>query len=234
MIAEYRRKLGFTAVLISHDIPDVYFISDRIILIWAGKIAFQGSYRELTGFSHPMINEFLESIEGLQDGLTGLISKQVFRSRYQMTQTRGQPDRPMSGILFSLELEQLSETLGPSVAIEVLKILGDYVSRQLGAVGSFSARHGRGEILTVLPYANVEEVEVLLRDFSRDLEEDGLPKIHAQTGAKMSLDECFEINVYAGIVRIARNDNIDSVIERAMKERRIIARHVCQRGGYRK
>jgi phospholipid/cholesterol/gamma-HCH transport system ATP-binding protein len=231
MIAEHRRKFGFTAVLISHDIPDVYFISDRIILLWEGKIAFQGSYRELTEFSHPLINEFIDSLEGLQDGLTGLISKQVFRSRYQMTQTRGQSGRPMSGILFSLEFEQLSETLGPSVAVEVLTILGDYVNRQIGAVGGFSARYGRGEILTVLPYANVEEAGDLLREFSRDLQENGLPKIQEMTGAKMGIDACFEIRVYAGIVRITQNDNIDSVIERAMKERRIVARHICTTGG---
>ena len=231
MISEYRRKFGFTAVLISHDIPDVYFISDRIIMLWEGRIAFQGSYGELTGFSHPLINEFLDSLEGLQDGLTGLISKQVFRSRYQLTQSRGQPDRPMAGILFSVELEQLSETLGPNLAIEVLTILGDYVSRQLGAVGGFSARHGRGEILTVLPYANVEEAEELLREFSRDLQEGGLSKIQALTGAKMEIGACFEINVYAGIVRIMRNDDVDSIIARAMTERRIIARHICTTGG---
>jgi phospholipid/cholesterol/gamma-HCH transport system ATP-binding protein len=231
MIAEYRRKFGFTAVLISHDIPDVYFISDRIILVWEGKIAFQGSYKELMEFSHPSINEFLESLEGLQDELTGLLSKQVFRSRYLTSKSRGQSEKAMTGILFSLELEKLSEIFGASAAIEVLKILGDYVSRQLGAVGGFSARHGRGEILTVLPYANVEETEDLLRDFSRDLQEEGLSKISALTGAKMGFDACFEINVYAGIVRIARNDNIDSVIERAMAERRIIASHVCAIGG---
>ena len=47
MIAHYRKQLGFTAVLISHDIPDVFFISDRILLLWEGKIAFHGSPEEL-------------------------------------------------------------------------------------------------------------------------------------------------------------------------------------------
>jgi len=28
MIVHYRRKFGFTAIMISHDIPDVFFISD--------------------------------------------------------------------------------------------------------------------------------------------------------------------------------------------------------------
>ena len=66
MIAHYRKQFGFTAVLISHDIPDVFFISDRILLLWEGKIAFNGTYEELSRLNHPMIDEFLKSIEGLQ------------------------------------------------------------------------------------------------------------------------------------------------------------------------
>ena len=75
MIASYRKKFGFTAVLVSHDIPDVFFISDRIILLWEGKIVFQGTYEELTRLDHPIIEEFVGSIEGLTDESTGLLSE---------------------------------------------------------------------------------------------------------------------------------------------------------------
>src|SRR5690606_6152072 len=40
MISEYQRQLGFTAVLVSHDIPDIYFISNRIVALHEGRIAF--------------------------------------------------------------------------------------------------------------------------------------------------------------------------------------------------
>jgi phospholipid/cholesterol/gamma-HCH transport system ATP-binding protein len=231
MISEYRRKFDFTAVLISHDIPDVYFISDRIILLWEGKIGFQGSYGELTGFSHPMINEFLESVEGLRDGLTGLISRQVFRSRYMVTQTRGQPGKAITGILFNVEFDQLSESLGPSVAVEVLKVLGDYVNRKLGGVGGFSARFGRGEILTVLPYADVQEAEQMLGEFSRNLQNGGLSNIQSVTGVRMGVDACYEIHVYASVVQINPNDDFEAIIHSSMPGSRIVARIVCERGG---
>jgi phospholipid/cholesterol/gamma-HCH transport system ATP-binding protein len=39
MIAQYQRQFGFTAVLISHDVPDVFFISNRILALNQGKIA---------------------------------------------------------------------------------------------------------------------------------------------------------------------------------------------------
>jgi phospholipid/cholesterol/gamma-HCH transport system ATP-binding protein len=51
MVARYRAKFGFTAVMVSHDIPDVYFISDRIILLWERGVAFEGTYAEMTELS---------------------------------------------------------------------------------------------------------------------------------------------------------------------------------------
>ncbi len=92
LIAHYRKQFGFTAVLISHEIPDVFFISDRILLLWDGKIAFHGTYEELTRLRHPMIDEFLQSLDGLRDELTGLLSKEIFRSRYALTLGRGTVD----------------------------------------------------------------------------------------------------------------------------------------------
>ena len=43
MIAQYQRKFGFTAILVSHEIPDVYFISNRILALYDRSIVFQGS-----------------------------------------------------------------------------------------------------------------------------------------------------------------------------------------------
>ncbi len=34
MIAQYQRKFGFTAILVSHEIPDVYFISNRVLALY--------------------------------------------------------------------------------------------------------------------------------------------------------------------------------------------------------
>jgi phospholipid/cholesterol/gamma-HCH transport system ATP-binding protein len=41
MIAQYQRKLNFTAVLVSHEIPDVFFISNRILALYDKTIVFQ-------------------------------------------------------------------------------------------------------------------------------------------------------------------------------------------------
>jgi len=79
MITHYRKKFGFTAVMISHDIPDIFFISDRIIILWEGTVGFEGRYEEAVRLKLPIIDEFLRSLEGFQDELTGLLSREAFR-----------------------------------------------------------------------------------------------------------------------------------------------------------
>ena len=83
MIAEYQRTFGFTAILVSHAIPDVYFISNRILALYDRKIVFQGTAQELEDFEHPFKDEVIHSLEGLQEELTGLYSRRQFKIRYR-------------------------------------------------------------------------------------------------------------------------------------------------------
>ena len=78
MIAQYQKKFNFTAVLVSHEIPDVYFISNRILSLYQHKIVFQGTPAELENFDHPFKEEVINSLEALQMELTGLYSKRQF------------------------------------------------------------------------------------------------------------------------------------------------------------
>ncbi|MEO0509140.1 MAG: ATP-binding cassette domain-containing protein [Verrucomicrobiota bacterium] len=43
MIADYRQRFGFTALLVSHDIPEVFEISDRVAWLDEGRIKFFGA-----------------------------------------------------------------------------------------------------------------------------------------------------------------------------------------------
>ena len=79
MIAQYQRKFGFTAILVSHEIPDVYFISNRVLALYERTIVFQGTPEELEEFDHPFKDEVIHSLEALQKELTGLYSKRQFK-----------------------------------------------------------------------------------------------------------------------------------------------------------
>jgi phospholipid/cholesterol/gamma-HCH transport system ATP-binding protein len=231
MIAHYRKMFGFTAVLISHDIPDVFFISDRILLLWEGKIAFSGSYEEFSRLRHPMIDEFVMSIEGLRDELTGLLSKEMFKSRYAVTLGSGRADTTVTAVLFSFNLNFLSDHFRPQAALEILKSLGENLNNYFGPLGGFSARHSREEILTILPRLGLERAGELVNDFAQRLEKESLLEIHARIKDKIKAGECFEIFVNAGVTEGNSSDEIEQIIKRADMNKKRIAKYLCGKKG---
>jgi len=79
MIAQYQKKFGFTAILVSHEIPDVYFISNRILALYDRKVVFEGTPAELAAFDHPFNDDIRRSLEKLQQELTDAEARQEFR-----------------------------------------------------------------------------------------------------------------------------------------------------------
>jgi phospholipid/cholesterol/gamma-HCH transport system ATP-binding protein len=63
MIADYRARFGFTALLVSHDIPEVFEISDHVAWLDAGKIRFWGSPAALQVEAEPMLAGFLSKAD---------------------------------------------------------------------------------------------------------------------------------------------------------------------------
>ena len=64
MISEYQRTFGFTGVMVSHDIPDVFHISQRIAMLDSGRIIFQGSPQEIQNSAEPMVQQFIQGQDG--------------------------------------------------------------------------------------------------------------------------------------------------------------------------
>ena len=60
MIADYRERFGFTALMVSHDVPEVFGISDRVAWLDGGRIRFCGAPSEIGGASDSALGEFLE------------------------------------------------------------------------------------------------------------------------------------------------------------------------------
>lgn len=231
MIAHYRKQFGFTAVLVSHDIPDVFFVSDRILVLWEGKIAFQGTYEDLSRLRHPMIDEFLESVEGLKDELTGLLSKEMFRSRYALILGGGDGYVSGTALLFGIHLDILAGAVGMHAAIEVLKTLGQYVNSYFSPFGGFSSRCSRDNILTILPRVGIEEADQILHDFAKRLEQKVLPDIQALTMREQGVGKCFEIFVFAGITECRLNDDFEQIIEKAAAKKKVVATYQCGKEG---
>ena len=225
MIAHARRKFGFTAVIISHDIPDIFFISDRIAILWEGKVGFSGSYLEALGLNHPIIDEFLRSLEGFEDELTGVLSREAFRVHHGGALAGAAAMSAVSAVLFRVNLDLLHDALGATAALEVLRLLGQCINGHFRSVGGFSVRQSRDEILTMLPHTSRDEAEELVAQFAQALVRGGLARLASGRQMRLGAEASFEIYVHAGVTDVSPAQEIDRVIERARANQHVIATH---------
>jgi phospholipid/cholesterol/gamma-HCH transport system ATP-binding protein len=228
MIAEYKKKFGFTAILISHDIPDVFFISDRILALYDRQIVFQGTPKALEKFEHPLTEEIVHSLESLQDELNGLYSRRQFKVRYQTDLSRSNMHETYAVVVFTLtDPDSIIENMGHTALQQGIRTMGQYIDRHFGAVGGFSARRSLNQFETVLPFSNLEQANRILGNFTRDFQKTGLADIEAAARAHKPDVDCFEFSVYAGLARGNPNVELESISEIAEFTQKPIGRFQC-------
>ncbi len=73
LFARTQQKLGFTSVIVSHDIPRVFSLADQVIILHQGKIDVFNSLDEIQCSNKPHIKDFVDKMMG--------DAKQDFRPR---------------------------------------------------------------------------------------------------------------------------------------------------------
>lgn len=59
MIQEYQKQFGFTAVIVSHDIPEIFNVAQRIALLDHGIIQFEGTKTDLLESHSEILDAFV-------------------------------------------------------------------------------------------------------------------------------------------------------------------------------
>ncbi len=65
LIKETHEKFGFTAVIVSHEIPEIFDIAQNVAMLYHGKILQFGSADEIRNSTNPVVKQF---ISGSLDG----------------------------------------------------------------------------------------------------------------------------------------------------------------------
>jgi phospholipid/cholesterol/gamma-HCH transport system ATP-binding protein len=235
MIAQYHKKLGFTAILVSHEIPDIFFISNRILALYDQTIVFQGTPEELETFEHPFKDEVLKSIEGLQEELTGLYSRRYFKVRYQTELKRAAFRETYAVVVFTIKnLDAISAGLGHKAVPEAIRCIGVYIDKHFGAVGGFSTRQNINEFVTVLPNSDRAEAEVILENFTQDIQAQGIRQIQAGADKSAASMVNLEFAIRAGIAQGHQGQTtaeLESIITHAKDDQKEIGRVRCDAWG---
>ncbi len=60
MISDYQKQFGFTAVIVSHEIPEVFEFSDIIMMLDKGQIVFTGTKEDIKNTENQYLKNFIE------------------------------------------------------------------------------------------------------------------------------------------------------------------------------
>ncbi|MGH7927274.1 MAG: ATP-binding cassette domain-containing protein, partial [Candidatus Binatia bacterium] len=60
LIRKMHGTFGFTGVIVSHDIPEVFRISDRVALLAGGAIEEIGPTEQFVASTNPMVRQFVQ------------------------------------------------------------------------------------------------------------------------------------------------------------------------------
>lgn len=226
MIAHYQRKIRFTAILVSHDIPDVLFVSNRVAIIDSGRIPFQGTPMELEQSENPVVQQFIKGQASLKDELTGLNTRRDIEN--MLIQEMGRPDRLQESfpvVMFTIDnLEQINEHIGHIAAQQIIQCLGTLIKDHFDTADT-SARYSQNEILMVLPHTGLKEAKQVLDELATDLQKQEIFQ------AKSYPKACFSFSVLAGLAEARPGTDLDSLMGQALSHQKIIAHLECIKHG---
>jgi len=65
LIKDTHVRFGFTAVVVSHEIPEIFDVSDMVAMLYRGEILEVGTPEQIQRSTHPVVRQFISgSLEG--------------------------------------------------------------------------------------------------------------------------------------------------------------------------
>lgn len=60
LIKEIRQNRGFTGIVVSHELPEVFQVCDRVAMLYSGKVQEQGTVKEFLASENPIVKQFMQ------------------------------------------------------------------------------------------------------------------------------------------------------------------------------
>jgi phospholipid/cholesterol/gamma-HCH transport system ATP-binding protein len=170
MISDYQRRLGFTGVVISHDIPDIFYISQRVAMLDEGKIRFEGSPDEIQHASDEVVQQFIQGLETPHDALTGMATQTQWDRKFQEAMVRLESQKiTFSVIALTVQnFDEVNERLGHVAGQTVVKNLASQVKQRL-EINDTCSRYGMNKIMVVQHNAKMDKARKFCIKLAREL-----------------------------------------------------------------
>ncbi len=208
MISNYQKRFGFTGVLVSHEIPDIFYISQQIAMLDDGKILFQGSPKEIQEVADPIITQFIRGLESVQDDLTGMATQIEGEKRFLEEMARLQRHQITFSLIF-LAIQNM-EDINDKIGHEASQTLLQSFSRQILAslrITDICSRFGMNKIVVVLPNTDVEQAGMFCDKLAKEMNNFNFLEI--PPGHNLA----FSVN--AGCADVQQDSDIETVLANA-------------------
>jgi phospholipid/cholesterol/gamma-HCH transport system ATP-binding protein len=208
MIVDFQKKFGFTAVMISHEVPDIFFFSQRIAMLDDGKIRFEGSPEELQRCTDSSVQLFIQGLEKPRDALTGMATPLQGLRKFQEELTRLRRHQiAFSVVMLTIEnLEEINSRMGHVVGQTMLKNFAAQIKQRLDITDSCS-RYSLDRILVVLHNADIKDARRFAVRLERELRFEDLLATDNRNG--------LPIRISAGYAQAEEDSLIKEVLAKA-------------------
>jgi phospholipid/cholesterol/gamma-HCH transport system ATP-binding protein len=214
MISNYQKRFGFTGVVVSHDIPDVFYISQRIIMLDDGRIIFEGTPEEIRYISDPTVQKFIRGFESHHDALTGIAPISQGEKRFKEEMAKLQRHQIVfSLILFTVEnLDEINEKAGHTTGQMALGNFTAELQRHF-RITDTCYRHDLNKIMVLLPYTNIDQSQKACAKLATKM------NINKLIAKKPNADFCFSVSV--GFAEAKEQNRIEDLLASALSSQRM-------------
>jgi phospholipid/cholesterol/gamma-HCH transport system ATP-binding protein len=208
MILDYQKRFGFTGIVVSHEIPDIFFISDHMAMLDEGRIIFQGNSEEIQQSTNPIVQQFIHGLESRQDDLTGLLPHRQGVEKFKREMVRLQRHQiDFALVLITMcNIEAIDEMVGHVASQRILKGLANHVQDCIGITDSCS-RLGLNRIMVLLSSSDIVRARTFCSELARELKND--------QAIQLSSDPQKSITINAGFAQAKVNSTLEQLVSDA-------------------
>jgi len=223
LITDYQKQFGFTAVLVSHEIPDVFYISQRIAMLDEGRIIFAGTPEALRHSPDPVVQQFIGGVGAVVAEPTAMADPAVIERCFSKEMNSAAPGHTaFTMICLTLDnLAEINRRFGFMSGQTTMKNLLEGVCGLLRTTDT-CARVGLNKVIVILSGATLEEAAAFSAKLGTVLKGreilDGGPVP----------DFCLAIS--AGFAEAGRGSRLEDLLGVASLERNLLEKfNICPR-----
>jgi len=224
MISDYQKRFGFTGIIVSHEIPDVFYISQRVAFLNDGNIVFEGPPEDILKVSDSVIQEFIQQAESKREDTTALDPRPEAEKKFRAEMSKLTRHK-ITFCLGAIEFFYLDELKTKQEFMSFHHLFSSYANflqRSIRPTDS-SSRYGPTDIMLLLTHTNLEQAQGFLARIKREIQD------QAEEIVRIRPEPDVSFAVRLGLAEAQMESDLASMLDQAENRQETIYEYRAQR-----